>query len=107
MSLHHALLKTSAHPDIHAYIYFATEVNPDDNLVRSLYHFMKTGSLSQFPQYASPLETEIWNNGVKRLVQDPTGQPYAANPDETVKRILERVYERNYLYYVEPTKNRD
>jgi len=105
MSLHSALLQTTAHPDVHAYIYFATQINPEDNFVHSLYHFMETGSLAQFPHYASPLETELWTNGVKRLVQDPTGKPYDATPDETVKRILERVYERNYLYYVEPTQN--
>lgn len=102
MSLHQALLKTNAHPDVHAYIYVSTQLDIGHNFVRSLQRFANNNTLTEFPDYASPLEHEIWTNGVKRLVQNPTGEPYAANPDKNVKRILERIYERNYLYYVEP-----
>lgn len=105
MYLHQALLETDAHPDVHAYIHFATQLNIGLNVVHSIQRFAETETLDRFPDCASPLEHEIWTNGVKRLVQNPTGKPYAANPDTDVKRILERVYEHNYLYYVEPDRN--
>lgn len=98
-TLIHQLAKSSAHQDVIEYVIISQKTNLGENFVASLREFAKHDSLERFPQLSNPVEQEVWNNGVKRLIIRPLDKPYDAVPDANQKRILELIYERRYQPY--------
>lgn len=88
--------ESNAHRDVIEYINVAIDMDKGMGFVSTLRHFAKNSSVEDVSRIGTDLEKEIWNNGVRRLVEDPEGEPYAANPDPETMDVLEEVYRRKY-----------
>lgn len=88
---------SDANRDAVKYVEYAIEMDEGLGMVSSLRHFAEESGVETIERLGTDLEKEIWNNGVRRLIEDPTGEPYGANPDPSTKRVLERVYEEYYV----------
>lgn len=88
--------ESNAHPDVIDYIKKSKELGLGSNMVLTLELFAKENDLDSFSRTATPVETEIWENGVQRLHTDPQGEPYGASPDQEQEQVIAEIYTEKY-----------